>query len=493
MAVPASSFGPPRAGVAPVIAQPLPAFQPAPVPAQPEDDGMLAYLDKEMFSDLAAVEKCETEFAAKLNTISPGYFLMLVGAIVLGLLTMTPMWDATRLVNSDTFVFFMGRSWPFWTIGFCCGVIGFYIICMSVMLRGKSEKSMSSYMYLFTTMITILGLGLLLLAQPLRVNTLTAYNELMMNCNDAPQTKQLTAYYNVLLNMRLQPACAAKTSVEECAGYQETQPFTGYLKQMELGYLCSGFCYAGPAAKPTTVAAAFMQQVVTREDANETDYLGLLQFHSQDGEDFSFVQISRDAKVGGHSHAHMQGLFLLAANKNVSKAAATPAAATPAAATPAAAKPPAATPAAAKPAAAKPAAATPAAATPAAVTPPAAKPAVATPVAAKPVVATTAGARAGGTGDTANNMVATGWMNKYPPTLFTQANYKTTCEGAAARELRFSSGETANLMYLEGAALLVFSIFAGLMKLTELCKGRERITHEMVSGPDGATMKKVVL
>jgi len=446
---PVSSFGAP---VPSVVAQ-LPAFQPAPLRADAPSPELLRQLDQQSFSDQKSMENADADFMERLENVDPAYLLTLVGAILLALLVLTPVWDATRLVYSFTFVFFNGRMWCFLAICFCIGILAFYILSMVIMVGcGAAEKkTLPSYVYLFTTTITILGLGLLLLAQPLRVDTLTAYNELMMDCNTGPRTEQLTAYYNVLLNLRRQPDCLKKTSVEQCSGFQEQsktkQIELNYLKQMELQYLCSGFCYQGtpqkPGTKPSSVAAAL---AALRGDTTH-DYVGLLQFDKLTlfqptlaGEDFSIVQISRDvlqhrptgnnhAGLGPHhKHTDMKGLFLLAASgHNVSKSAA-----------------------------------------------------------AWDKVPK-------GIGDTADNMAATGWMSSYPPTLFTNANYKTTCEGAAARELRFSAGETANLLYLEGAALLIFSIIAGLFQLCGLCKREERVRHVIVSHPDGQPMKQVVL
>jgi len=295
-------------------------------------------------------------------------------------------------------------------------------------LDRRKDKTMQPVLFLFTSTLTVLGLGLTLLSEPLRIDSHIAYNELMMTCNTGARTEPLSTYYSVLLNKRLQPDCINKTSVEQCSGFQDRPPYTNFLKQMELEYACSGFCYQAASqklskTKPTSLAAALKK--VTK-DAGSDDYVGLLQSsrltvvqQDLDGEAFSVVQITKNTfqqrasssnLAGLESHQkyeNTQGLFVLAANHNKTKSTAV--------------------------------------------------------WSAPPV----------GLGDTVNNMAATGWMRSYPPTLFTDANYKTTCEGAAARELRFSAGDAANIMHYEGVGLLLFSVVGGFIHLCALCGTKE--------------------
>jgi len=398
---------------------------------------------------LRYTEQVEFDFMGKLEKISPGYILAVVGTVLLMLLVLTSVWDSARLLHSSAHVYFLGRAWCFWTICFCCGIVLFYLFAMLLMERcGRQQaKTVPSYMYLFSTTITMLGLGMLLLARPLHMDVSTAYDELMQKCNTGLHTKQLAVYYNALLNMRLQPNCLNKVSVEQCSGFQDHYPYTAFLKQMEFEYLCSGFCYQAVAQMPNgskPSGAVLLQHVETKEERTN-DYVGLLQhdrltvLRDDGGEAFSILQITRDTFQHGETrnnraglqpsqkHVAMQGLFMLAASRNMSNSSAVRNSSSPS------------------------------------------------------------------FGGTKQNTVAPGWWNAYPPTLFTNANYKTTCEGAAARELLFSAGETSNLMYMEGTGLLIFSLIVAILKLCSMCVGNVQFEHSMVPHPDGQHSKGVVL
>jgi hypothetical protein len=330
------------------------------------------------------------------------HFLTIVGAMLLILVSITPVWDCVILLWSDTYVYFLGRSTPFWVISFCIGIVVVFLIAMMAMerLSRMAHLTDQTFMYLFTATITTLGLGLLCFSLPLQWNTKVAYTELMRDCNIGPRTEPLYNYYNALLKMRVEPDCINLESIEQCAGYEEHYPFTGFLKQMELGYMCSGFCY-GLGDKPLALgdnSTLPLTAVLAQQASEVSPSAGNLIEANQ-----------KQTSTRGHSGRHpkrqdTQTMVLLSAEQTLSRVA--------------------------------------------------------------PLWETLPQ----GAGDTGNNMIPTGWMRAYPPTLFTNANFKTTCEGAAARELRFTAVESGILMYLEGAALLVTSIIMGFLKILSMCK-----------------------
>jgi len=355
--------------------------------------------------------------------LEAGYGLTIVGAVLLFLVAVTPMWDSFILLNSSTYVFFVGDLECSRVISFCGAVIVFYILAMLLTTRFavSERKTYRTFMYVFLSAIMLLGLGLLLFATPIRVQSTAAYNELM-DCTGLttvgwtqPLYYRLHAAYRGLLELRLQPDCINKVSVEQCKGYEAHNPYTGFLKEMELSYECSGFCYSGNYNNTATpVVAVLAQQDVVKARAQDTTA-------KKQGANATVVENllvsdkvnNRERQRASKQQRQMrqQGTALHASGLLTNHS------------------------------------------TPDAV-----------PIWVK---------MPQGLGDTTNAMAATGWMNKYPPNLFTNANYKTTCDGAAARELRFGALETASLMYLEGAALLVISVFGGFMKLCSMRVKRE--------------------
>lgn len=355
--------------------------------------------------------------------LEAGYGLTIVGALLLFLVAVTPMWDSFILLNSSTYMFFVG-DWECTRImSFCWAVIVFYIFAMLLTTRfaWSERKTHRTFMYVFLSALMLLGLGLLLFATPMRVQSTAAYNELM-DCNGLttvgrtqPLYYRLHAAYRGLLELRLQPDCINKISVEQCKGYETRDPYTGFLKEMELSYQCSGFCYSGNYNNTATpIAAVLVQQDVVKARAQDST----AKKQGANAAVIGHLLVSdkvnnRERQRASKQQRQMrqQGTALHASGLLTNHSA--------------------------------------------------------------PDAAPTWVKMPQGLGDTTNAMIATGWMSKYPPNLFTDANYKTTCDGAAARELRFGALQTASLMYLEGAALLVISVFGGFMKLCSMSVKRE--------------------
>jgi len=396
---PLSAFGNPRGGTPPTSQQymsvgQLPAFQPSPVNAPPAMPPT---------STFPEATKEKPSAGGKFNT---GLFLTVLGAFLLLLVALTPIWDAVRMAYNSTFVYFIGRAIPFWTIILCAGLVGFFIFAMLVMeLFGRREvRKDESFLYLFTLVVTVLGLGLLLLSVPLQMSSKLAYNELMVNCQTSPMTAPLYTYYSTLLQIRMQPDCINKPSIEQCTGFQEHPPYTGFLKYMESTYQCSGFGYTATKKAADKANPAGPQEAMLLSVA---DSMTLLQTTD--------VKVMNALSPGqGLKMSLVQALQGHASGSNETKSA------------------------------------------------------KAVPLWEKIPK---------GVGNTANNMIASGWMSAYPPTLFTTANFKTTCEGAAARDLRFTAGESATLMYIEGAILLVISVLVGFMKLSSMCRSRAEMDN----------------
>jgi len=71
----------------------------------------------------------------------------------------------------------------------------------------------------------------------------TAYNKLKYGCQQDPLSREVWQHYSQLLALRQTSRCSKEYSIETCPGFKESKPYTQYLKQLELGYHCSGFCY----------------------------------------------------------------------------------------------------------------------------------------------------------------------------------------------------------------------------------------------------------
>lgn len=76
----------------------------------------------------------------------------------------------------------------------------------------------------------------------------------------------------------------------------------------------------------------------------------------------------------------------------------------------------------------------------------------------------------------------------YPPTLFSQANYKLSCDGMAARRLLNFDAELASQMVTEGTAVLVVAVLISFVQLIGICSSAGKSQEGMSGKSYGATL-----
>lgn len=62
----------------------------------------------------------------------------------------------------------------------------------------------------------------------------------------------------------------------------------------------------------------------------------------------------------------------------------------------------------------------------------------------------------------------------FPPTLFNSANYQASCDGMAARVIRFKALDIADNQYLQGVLMLIGAVVAGILRAWEMCTKVEK-------------------
>jgi len=64
-------------------------------------------------------------------------------------------------------------------------------------------------------------------------------------------------------------------------------------------------------------------------------------------------------------------------------------------------------------------------------------------------------------------------VSRYPPTLFSDANYQASCEGMAARDMRNFAGDVGYQTFYQGIYLVLIAIATGMLKLVGFCAQRK--------------------
>lgn len=196
------------------------------------------------------VFKAQSKPNWKAAVLSPTIVTMFVGSFLLLMLAVVPIWNANSLLVDFNYVFWAGSHTPHVIIIVCVLIVVFYALTSGIFFRRGNAPAQTeeTIMMLATVFISLFGLFLMISSLPLTSQAETTSANLLFNCDTSEQTHRLYEYSQVLQNIRATPACKKKFSVEECDGYQDSAPYTGYLKSMENSFRCAGFCYKAPTA-----------------------------------------------------------------------------------------------------------------------------------------------------------------------------------------------------------------------------------------------------
>jgi len=193
------------------------------------------------------------------TSFSPDHVFTWTSILLLVTLMVIPVWNACALLTDENYVYWAGRSVPALMISSCIGILTVYVVTMLLFFkwaRPSVRSSEQTVMMVVNMFITLLGLTLMLLSLPLSRQAADTYIALTHRCDYDDLTHRTFEYWTVLNNIRSQPECATKASVEECAGFEVAAPYTTFLKTMETNFRCSGFCWKPPPVLADTSGSA---------------------------------------------------------------------------------------------------------------------------------------------------------------------------------------------------------------------------------------------
>lgn len=170
--------------------------------------------------------------------VATGLFLLL-------LLSIVPIWSAISLMLDDNYLFWSGTGVPMFIFISCICVIVLYGFTSLVFFQVAAPEARNdqTVVLIACVFVSLLGLVLMIGSLPLSRQAADTYHNLMHNCRTSLQTRGVYQHYVALQTLRSQPDCVNKFSVEECAGFVESAPYTAFLKATEANSRCSGFCF----------------------------------------------------------------------------------------------------------------------------------------------------------------------------------------------------------------------------------------------------------
>jgi hypothetical protein len=203
----------------------------------------------------------EASFKARLFTA--GFFttrslFLILGTFLFAFVSLVPIWNALSLLSDNNYIFWAGRETPQWMIIMCVSVVLLYPLTMALFFRRLDTANEQTIMMMATIFIALFGLFMVFVSSSLAGQSERTYINILYNCEYAVETHRLREYSMVLQNIRSQPDCAKKVSVEDCAGFEIAPPYTNFLKDMEKTFHCAGFCQKSNvqanSSKPALIA-----------------------------------------------------------------------------------------------------------------------------------------------------------------------------------------------------------------------------------------------
>jgi len=175
-----------------------------------------------------------------------GVMFFVCGYFGIVMLILIPVWDGVSLLNDPVWMHMNGGTLP--TVLICCAaaIPVLFLFTLTLLLKcghrgsgARTEQTMFGAALLF---ILLLGTMLVVLSEPLTEQAVWGKTEFAVHCETGFKTRPLYLEYQALQKLRNSTACAAKTSVEECSGFERTSQ-SQVLQQFEQSLQCTGFCY----------------------------------------------------------------------------------------------------------------------------------------------------------------------------------------------------------------------------------------------------------
>lgn len=405
-----------------------------------------------------------------------GWRIMVVASVTIGnmMLAAYPLWSAVAMLHDPACAFFVGQQLPTLTLVVCAiGALGFALV-VGPALRSVRDHSAEQTVITFTAMVLCaLGIGFLLLSYPLSAKSAMVHRELYFDCQYGPHTQRLYENAQELQLLRATPACALQNSIETCDGFGalNVPALTGFLKSMELQYGCAGFCYqdinltalAGVVARQSSRVSAASSSTKAIANSTRSEASSAAGHASASSSSVTGATTKAPAMKSTTPQEQQHAAQLQLAPGSSQRASGGPGGALRRSGTPA--EPP-----------ARQGVSLSTALQRLAQAPqrPSSLADLGEVSAQEPDLGDTVAMlqlRAHTLDNVMDSSAARqpGKVGGYPPTLFSRADSKVSCDGAAGRALKYEAGDAGTFLYWEGLALLVVAVLANVLRMGALC------------------------
>mmetsp|Transcript_56498 Transcript_56498/g.123818 ORF Transcript_56498/g.123818 Transcript_56498/m.123818 type:complete len:431 (-) Transcript_56498:42-1334(-) len=178
------------------------------------------------------------------KTSSSTMRMLLIGFLVMCSILAGPAMRSHFLMNGVSYKFWVDSGVAASAFTACSAILVAYVLCCAAIVQLPRVDVHVEDKGALTLMgfVVVTGLVLVMFALPL-AGQAEGFPRLMTEtCDYSRHSVMLHEYWAVLQNIRSTERCRQEDSVETCAGYEEAQPYTEYLRYLEDSFRCSGFC-----------------------------------------------------------------------------------------------------------------------------------------------------------------------------------------------------------------------------------------------------------
>lgn len=355
--------------------------------------------------------------------------MLLIGIVVLSLACLHPLLDTRSMLINPTVLFFIGHEIPLWIVITFVGWLMYWIISVVLFFSCAREETHTETSIISLVAMTLTGLGVCVLLQAHNLDSTASSVITNIYTNCGSNYAEFVAVSTSLQQLRQSDACKNQESVEDCTGYEATEPWTGLLKYMELNYKCAGFCYSSyniTAANQTQVAkSALFDTQGSSSPLSLTATQVVVRLHSQIEEPVLLARhrherakgirrgtlagaiddLAHPARQGRKDH----GVGMLSTRETIAKGR----------------------------------------------------------------------VRVPGNGTLSNSTLSNSTYVTYPPTLFSLNNYQASCDAMAAHDIQWTALQPAATLYVGALTLILCSVVVPLGKLMTMCKDGRHYKERM--------------
>jgi hypothetical protein len=173
-------------------------------------------------------------------------FFIFITIYAMLMLVMIPIWNCGILLHSVTYSYFIGSAAPLSFIIVVSSITACFTVMILVFFAWTRPEVHTGQNLVMVggIILTVLGMTFIIFGNVLAEHAGTAQKEVLHNCEFGPLASPLYREANMLLQMKLQPACAGQMSVAQCQGFTETTA-SRVIRDMEHSFRCSRFCSQG--------------------------------------------------------------------------------------------------------------------------------------------------------------------------------------------------------------------------------------------------------